>query len=52
MIPDHKGETIGKIVESCLLDWGIEKVLTITVDNASTNKVAIDYVRKKDEKLE
>ncbi|KAK0585151.1 hypothetical protein LWI29_023987 [Acer saccharum] len=47
MIPDHKGETIGKIIESCLLDWGIEKVLTITVDNASANKVAIDYVRRK-----
>ncbi|KAK2656611.1 hypothetical protein Ddye_009663 [Dipteronia dyeriana] len=43
----HKGETIGKIIESCLLDWGIEKVFTITVDNASTNKVAIDYVKRR-----
>ncbi|KAK2651874.1 hypothetical protein Ddye_011730 [Dipteronia dyeriana] len=47
MIPYHKGETIGKIVESCLLDWGIEKVFTITVDNASADKVAIDYVKRK-----
>ncbi|KAK2656067.1 hypothetical protein Ddye_009119 [Dipteronia dyeriana] len=47
MIPDHKRETIGKIIESCLLDWGIEKVFTITVDNASANKVAIDYVKRK-----
>ncbi|KAK2646775.1 hypothetical protein Ddye_021970 [Dipteronia dyeriana] len=47
MIPDHKGETIGKIIESCLLEWGIEKVFTITVDNASANKVAIDYVKRK-----
>ncbi|KAL5856918.1 hypothetical protein ACOSQ3_004376 [Xanthoceras sorbifolium] len=47
MIPDHKRETIGKLVESCLLDWGIEKVYTIIVDNTSANKVAIDYVRRK-----
>ncbi|KAK2642427.1 hypothetical protein Ddye_024190 [Dipteronia dyeriana] len=47
MAPDHKGETIGKIIESCLLDWDIEKVFTITVDNASANKVAIDYVKRK-----
>ncbi|KAK3225636.1 hypothetical protein Dsin_005498 [Dipteronia sinensis] len=47
MVPDHKGETIGKIIESCLLDWGIEKVSTITVDNASANKVAIDYIKRK-----
>ncbi|KAK2645946.1 hypothetical protein Ddye_021141 [Dipteronia dyeriana] len=47
MIPDHKEEIIGKIIESCLLDLGIEKVFTITVDNASANKVAVDYVKRK-----
>ncbi|KAK9175019.1 hypothetical protein WN944_027023 [Citrus x changshan-huyou] len=37
----HKGETIGKQLEKCLLDWGIEWVFTVSVDNASANK----YVR-------
>ena len=30
-----------------MLDWRIERVLTISVDNASANKVALDFVRKK-----
>ncbi|KAL9170582.1 hypothetical protein ABFS82_04G154100 [Erythranthe guttata] len=45
-ISDHKGKTIGKMIESCLLDWGIDKILTITVENASSNDGAIKYVRK------
>lgn len=27
-VSNHKGETIGKMVESCLLNWGIEKFLS------------------------
>uniref|UniRef100_A0A2N9GDD9 HAT C-terminal dimerisation domain-containing protein n=1 Tax=Fagus sylvatica TaxID=28930 RepID=A0A2N9GDD9_FAGSY len=42
-----QGETIGKVVEKCLKEWGIDIVLTITVDNASFNDVAIDYLRRK-----
>ncbi|KAK9937429.1 hypothetical protein M0R45_014222 [Rubus argutus] len=34
VIPDHKGNTIRKLVESCLINWGIEKVFAIVVDNA------------------
>ncbi|KAM5551467.1 hypothetical protein ABKV19_026350 [Rosa sericea] len=47
VIPDHQGNSIGKLLEACLLDWEVERVLTISVDNASANKVAIEYVRKK-----
>ena len=47
IVPDNKGETIGKVIESCLLEWGIERVFTITVDNASSNELAINYVKKK-----
>ncbi|TXG66426.1 hypothetical protein EZV62_007701 [Acer yangbiense] len=47
VVPNHKGETIGKIIEACLLDWGIERVFTITVDNASANDVAVKYVKRK-----
>lgn len=47
VIPNHQGSTIGKIIEQCLHEWSIKNVLTISVDNASANKVALDYVRKK-----
>ena len=46
-IENHKGETIGKVIETCLLSWGLERVLSVTVDNASANDVAIGYVKKR-----
>ncbi|XP_052877900.1 zinc finger BED domain-containing protein RICESLEEPER 2-like [Gossypium arboreum] len=46
-ISAHRGESIGQAIEKCLRDWGIERVFTITVDNASANSVAIEYLRKK-----
>ena len=42
--------TIGRAIESCLLKWGIDRLFTITTDNASSNEVAIDYVKKKTKK--
>ena len=29
LVPDHKGETIGRVVESCLLQWGIDHILQL-----------------------
>ena len=46
-ISSHRGEAIGKTIEKCLRDWGIDKVFTITVDNATSNDVAISYLKKK-----
>uniref|UniRef100_A0A7N0V537 BED-type domain-containing protein n=1 Tax=Kalanchoe fedtschenkoi TaxID=63787 RepID=A0A7N0V537_KALFE len=46
-VPSHKGKDIGATIELCLIGWGIEKLCTITVDNASSNDVAVDYLRKK-----
>ncbi|KAG8491680.1 hypothetical protein CXB51_014944 [Gossypium anomalum] len=37
----HKGESIGMVIEKCLLNWGIDKLFTVIVDNASSNDVAI-----------
>ncbi|KAG2704131.1 hypothetical protein I3760_06G170800 [Carya illinoinensis] len=45
LIPNHRGDTIGKYIESCLLDWGIDKIFTVTVDNASSNDTAISYLK-------
>ncbi|KAK9271914.1 hypothetical protein L1049_002280 [Liquidambar formosana] len=47
LVLNHKGETIGKHVEKCLLEWGIDKIFTITVDNASSNDGAIRYLKRK-----
>jgi len=40
-VPDHKGATIAAVLNSCFADWGIEKIFTITVDNATTNTSAL-----------
>nr|XP_009631480.1 zinc finger BED domain-containing protein RICESLEEPER 2-like [Nicotiana tomentosiformis] len=42
---DHKGETIAKGIEVCLLDWGIENLFTVTLDNATANDAAIRYLK-------
>ncbi|KAL4369536.1 hypothetical protein GQ457_05G016790 [Hibiscus cannabinus] len=45
-ISNHKGVTIGKLVYACLKKWGVNKVFTITVDNAASNDGAITYLKK------
>ena len=44
-ITDHKGETIGKALEAAIKEWGLEKVLSVSVDNASSNDVALGYLK-------
>ncbi|KAG8649371.1 hypothetical protein MANES_08G086122v8 [Manihot esculenta] len=46
-IGSHKGDDISMAVESCLLNWGIKRVFTVTVDNTSSNDVAVTYLKKK-----
>lgn len=46
-ITSHKGESISLAIEACLRDWGIDRILTITVDNASSNDVAISSLKRK-----
>ncbi|KAH9750902.1 BED-type domain-containing protein [Citrus sinensis] len=43
-INDHSSKTIGNQLEKCLIDWGIERVFTATVDNASPNEGALRYL--------
>ncbi|KAA0054948.1 putative transposase [Cucumis melo var. makuwa] len=40
-------DTIGKAIEKCLEGWGIDRLFIVTVDNASSNDVAIVYLVKK-----
>uniref|UniRef100_A0A803MMN0 Uncharacterized protein n=1 Tax=Chenopodium quinoa TaxID=63459 RepID=A0A803MMN0_CHEQI len=37
---------IGKSVEKCLLEWNLKRVMIVTVDNASSNDLAIKYLKK------
>ncbi|CAJ2643835.1 unnamed protein product [Trifolium pratense] len=46
-ITSHKGEVIGRKIEKCLEGWMIGKVFTITVDNASSNDLAICYLKNR-----
>ena len=41
---DHKGETVGRKIEMCLCEWGINGIFTLTVDNASSNGVTIKFL--------
>ncbi|XP_019084211.1 PREDICTED: zinc finger BED domain-containing protein RICESLEEPER 2-like [Camelina sativa] len=38
---DHKGDTISSHLIGCLEEWGIEKVFTVTIDNAKENDKAL-----------
>ncbi|KAM6545744.1 hypothetical protein CsatB_026480 [Cannabis sativa] len=49
-VPNHKGDTIAVELVNCFKDWGGLKLFSVTVDNASSNDVAIDKLRKKYEK--
>ncbi|KAH0775067.1 hypothetical protein KY290_012204 [Solanum tuberosum] len=43
--PNHKGETIAKGIKACLLDWGVENLFTVTLDNATANSAAITHLK-------
>ncbi|KAK3218761.1 hypothetical protein Dsin_012731 [Dipteronia sinensis] len=45
-IANHKEDTIGKALETRLKSWGIKRVFTVTIDNATSNNNAILYLSK------
>jgi len=45
-VSNHKGETIGQAIESCLLKWGIDNILTVIVDNVSSNNLTTKYLKR------
>ena len=44
-VADHKGATICYVLLECMAEWGITKVFTITVDNATANTNALKLFR-------
>ncbi|KAM3338049.1 zinc finger BED domain-containing protein RICESLEEPER 2-like [Capsicum galapagoense] len=45
-IISHRGENMANEISKCLRDWGINKIFTITVDNASSNDVTVKELAK------
>ncbi|XBI43967.1 hypothetical protein VPH35_108675 [Triticum aestivum] len=45
LISCRNGEDIGKDIERCLVYWGLEKVFSITVDDALANDGIISYMK-------
>ncbi|XP_031095079.1 zinc finger BED domain-containing protein RICESLEEPER 2-like [Ipomoea triloba] len=46
-VTSHKGEYLAKALETCLLEWGLRNVFTVTVDNASSNDTTMGFLKKK-----
>ncbi|PHT75701.1 hypothetical protein T459_19223 [Capsicum annuum] len=42
----HRGEDMANETSKCLRDWGIDKIFTITVDNASSNNMSVKELNK------
>ncbi|EOA18445.1 hypothetical protein CARUB_v10006988mg [Capsella rubella] len=45
-VTDHKGQTISNVLLECLAEWGIKKVFCVTVDNATSNSLALRNFEK------
>ncbi|GJW44493.1 zinc finger BED domain-containing protein RICESLEEPER 2 [Tanacetum coccineum] len=43
-INSHRGEDIGRVLLKCINGWGIKNVMTITVDNITSNDRALKYL--------
>ena len=50
-IYSHKGDAIAMTIEKCLMGWKLDRVLTLTVDNASSNDVVVGNFKKKNSKM-
>ena len=47
VIKSHKGINIGNVIDTCMDEWGLTRVMCITVDNASSNDTAIQQLKKR-----
>ena len=47
VIFSHKGEAIGRRIDERLVDWGMQKLCALTIDNATSNDTAITYLKIK-----
>ncbi|KAL4365228.1 hypothetical protein AHAS_Ahas07G0085100 [Arachis hypogaea] len=50
-VTGQTGEIMAQNVEACLNSWKLNKILSLTVDNASSNNDAVKYVRSSNSRL-
>ncbi|CAN0905773.1 Zinc finger BED domain-containing protein RICESLEEPER 2 [Linum grandiflorum] len=43
----HKGVDVGEAIATCLENWGLKSIFTVTVDNASANDTSITCLKDK-----
>ncbi|XP_050232585.1 zinc finger BED domain-containing protein RICESLEEPER 2-like [Mercurialis annua] len=43
----HKGEYLSKSMETCLQEWGLKNIFSVTLDNAENNTTAMGFFIKK-----
>ncbi|GAU41295.1 hypothetical protein TSUD_374200 [Trifolium subterraneum] len=46
-VTSHTGEAICATLDKCLNSWGLNRLLCLTVDNASANDVGVDRLRRR-----
>ena len=46
VVKSHKGINIINIVDLCMEEWDLSKVMCITVDNASSNDIVVQQLKK------
>ncbi|XP_058774482.1 zinc finger BED domain-containing protein RICESLEEPER 2-like [Vicia villosa] len=46
-VTGHSGDIIANTIDACLTDWVLNQILTVTLDNASSNDLAIKHLTKK-----
>jgi hypothetical protein len=46
-VKGHKSDDIGKSLLKSLNEWGLDRVLTVTIDNASANDGGVGFLRGK-----
>ncbi|KAD7476935.1 hypothetical protein E3N88_00071 [Mikania micrantha] len=44
-ILSHKGEDMARYIEDCIIEWGITRVMIFTMDNATTNDLAVKELK-------
>ncbi|XP_068340480.1 zinc finger BED domain-containing protein DAYSLEEPER-like [Pyrus communis] len=47
VVRDVNEEKVGELIAACLVEWGLERVLTVSVDNVSANDAAINFMKTK-----
>uniref|UniRef100_A0A0R0FBB8 hAT-like transposase RNase-H fold domain-containing protein n=1 Tax=Glycine max TaxID=3847 RepID=A0A0R0FBB8_SOYBN len=46
-VKSHTGKNLTRMVESCLSSWGLTRVLSLTINNATSNDKTIEYMQKR-----